>query len=88
MSILRKEDNLCKSRKNGWRSEVSRSSLVAQSGGKRVGREQDGGRKMKKLRYDLVEDDLGQVKTTQNRDMKMSPNGSNLLCQREQQIHI
>ena len=43
MSILREEDNLCISRKNGWRSEVCRSSLVAQSGGKRVGREQEWG---------------------------------------------
>ena len=45
----------------------------------RVGREQDGGRRRRKLRYDLVEDDWGQVKTTQNgekKDMEPEENGS------------
>ena len=39
MSILREEDNQWERRKSGRRSEVSRSFIVAQSGGKRVGRE-------------------------------------------------
>ena len=68
MSILREEDNLCKSRKNGWRSEVSRSSLVAQSGGKRVGREQE----------------WGQVKNGEKEDMEPEENGSKDMSRWEQ----
>ena len=57
--------------KEQWEEvRISRSPLVAQSNGKRVGRGQDRGRRMKKLRYDLVEDYWGQVKTTQNGEKK------------------
>ena len=42
--------------KEQWEEvRISRSPLVAQSNGRRVGREQDRGRRMKKLRYDLVD---------------------------------
>ena len=79
MSILREEDNQWESTKNWRRLEVSTGSQVAQSGAKRIDREQDGWKRRKKLRYDLVEDDWGQVKTTQNgekKDMEAEENGS------------
>ena len=65
---MRDEDNLCKSRKNGWRSEVSRIYLVAQSGGKRVGREQE----------------WGQVKNGKKEDMEPEENGSKDMSRWEQ----
>ena len=68
MSILREEDNLCKSRKNGRRSEVSRSSLVAQIVGKRVGREQE----------------WGQLKNGEKEDMEPEKNGSKDMSRWEQ----
>ena len=68
MSILREEDNQWERRKSGRRSEVSRSFLVAQSGGKRVGREQE----------------WGQVKNGEKEDMEPEENGSKDMSRWEQ----
>ena len=61
MTTLMEEDRLWERKKKGERSETS-------LGGKRGGdREQAGtGRRRKNLKFDLLEDDWGQEKTTEN----------------------
>ena len=67
MTTLMEEDRLWERKKKGERSETSRSYTVS-LGGKRGGdREQAGtGRRRKNLKFDLLEDDWGQEKTTEN----------------------
>ena len=64
MDTLREEDRQWESKMKGKRSEVSKSSTAIYGGGKREGREQASSRRRKRLKFDLVEDDWRQWKTT------------------------
>ena len=66
MELLREEDIQWEGRMKGRRHEGTRSSITVHGGGKRVTKEPPGGRRKKKLKFSLVEDDWGVMKTTSN----------------------
>ena len=77
---LMEEDSVWEQGKSVRRAEGIRSTLVPGSSVKREGVEQGAGRRRKRLKFDIVEDDWGALKTTPGPATTMDDGGSKSRC--------